>query len=154
MLDSLDKLGFKYDSSVSVNSFYNKSDSMLRGVTTKPYYPKKGKLEPGQERRTLEIPWSYFKFGLKFPTGGGPMLRFLGAKYVLLGLKQSLKRGDSILYFHPIDISREDFPTGFSSKRPLYWAVKGEIVKRRVRRILSDNHFQKGTCRDILMRYT
>ena len=32
MLDSLEKIGFKYDSSVSINSFYNKSDSRLKGI--------------------------------------------------------------------------------------------------------------------------
>ena len=39
MLDSLEKIGFKYDSSVSVNSLYNKSDSSLRAVSSFPYYP-------------------------------------------------------------------------------------------------------------------
>ncbi len=151
MLDLLEKIGFKYDSSVSVNSFYNKSDSQLRGVDTRPYYPQRGSLEPGQERRILELPWSHFKLGLKFPTSGGPMLRFLGAKYVLLGLKQSLKRGDSLLYFHPIDISREDFPRGFSSKRPFYWAIKGRVVESRIRHILS-NIGETTTCQGIRVK--
>lgn len=152
MLDSLEKLGFKYDSSVCVNSFYNKTDSSLKGVDTRPYYPQKGSLEPGIKRGIIEIPLSYFKFGLKFPTGGGPMLRFLGARYIMLGLKQSLKRGDSLVYFHPIDISDEKFPSGFSAKRPFYWAIKGNIVERRVRYILQNIRGKTDicTCRNIL----
>ncbi|MCK4387906.1 MAG: polysaccharide deacetylase family protein [Dehalococcoidia bacterium] len=150
MLDSLEKLGFKYDSSVCVNSFYNKTDSLLSGVDTRPYYPKRGSLEPGERRGTLELPWPYFEFGLKFPTGGGPMLRFLGARYIMLGLKQSLKRGDTVVYFHPIDLSNEKFPSGFSIRRPFYWVIKGEVVERRVRYILTNIDTQIGTCREVL----
>jgi peptidoglycan/xylan/chitin deacetylase (PgdA/CDA1 family) len=150
MLDSLEKLGFKYESSVSGNSFYNKSDSGLKGVGTKPYYPKKGSLEPGENRGILEMPLPYYAAGLKFPTAGGPMLRFLGARYIMLGLKQSLKRGDTVFYFHPIDIAREKFPSGFSTKRPFYWAIKGEIVEKRVRRCLSEFSTESmGTCINI-----
>jgi len=142
ILDTLEKLGFKYESSVSGNSFYNKSDSRLKGVGTKPYYPRKGGLEPGEKRGILEMPLPYYTVGLKFPTAGGPMLRFLGARYIMLGLKQSLKRGDTVFYFHPIDISREKFPSGFSVKRPFYWAIKGKAVERKVRYCLS--HFSSG----------
>jgi len=152
MLDSLDKLGFKYDSSVCVNSFYNKTDSQRKGVDTRPYYPRRGSLEPGNEKRILEIPLSYFKFGLKFPTGGGPMLRFFGARYIMLGLKQSLKRGDTLIYFHPIDISDERFPGGFSAQRPFYWAIKGQVVERRIRYVLQNIRMKTsiGTCTDII----
>jgi len=152
MLDSLEKLGFKYDSSVCVNSFYNKTDSQRKGVDTRPYYPQRGSLEPGNEKRILEIPLSYFKFGLKFPTGGGPMLRFFGARYIMLGLKQSLKRGDTLIYFHPIDISDERFPGGFSSHRPFYWAIKGGVVERRIRDVLQNIRVETSicTCRDII----
>lgn len=152
MLDSLEKLGFKYDSSVCVNSFYNKTDSQRKGVDTRPYYPRRGSLEPGNEKRILEIPLSYFKFGLKFPTGGGPMLRFFGARYIMLGLKQSLKRGDTLIYFHPIDISDERFPGGFSAQRPFYWAIKGGVVERRIRYVLQNIRVETSicTCRDII----
>lgn len=154
MLDSLEKLGFKYDSSVSVNSFYNKTDSQRKGVDTRPYYPQRGSLEPGNEKRILEIPLSYFKYGLKFPTGGGPMLRFFGARYIMLGLKQSLKRGDTLIYFHPIDISDEKFPGGFSRQRPFFWAIKGKIVEKRVRWCLSNDSTEPlGTCMDIYSKY-
>jgi len=58
MLDALEELGFKYDSSVSVSSIYNKTDSNLTGVTTTPYYPKRGELHPGDQPRGLvEFPW-------------------------------------------------------------------------------------------------
>ena len=74
MLDSLEKIGFKYDSSVCVNSLYNKTDSSLRGVSSYPFYPKKGGLEAGEERKIVECPWAYwdmFGFNFKIPTSGG-----------------------------------------------------------------------------------
>jgi peptidoglycan-N-acetylglucosamine deacetylase len=153
MIDSLEKIGFKYDSSVSVNSFYNKSDSSLKMVQTMPYYPKNTSLEPGNKRGILEIPWPYLKVGLKFPAGGGPILRFLGARYVSMGLKQSVKRGDTLFYFHPIDISNDKFPSKFSVKRPFYWVIKGNLVENRIRQILTDTGFETGMCRDIVKKY-
>ncbi|NQE52632.1 hypothetical protein C5S29_03485 [ANME-1 cluster archaeon GoMg3.2] len=143
MLDSLEKIGFKYDSSVCVNSLYNKTDSSLEGVSSYPYYPKKNGLEIGEEK-FVEFPWAYwnvsgfkFNFNLKIPTSGGPMLRFLGAHAILKGLKQSLKRGHTVFYFHPIDISNEKFPE-VGKGRPLYWIVKGNVVEKRIRYILKN----------------
>ena len=66
MLDSLEKIGFKYDSFISVNSLYNKTDSSY------PYYPKKNGLEIGEENFFVEFPWSYWNvFGFEIPTSGG-----------------------------------------------------------------------------------
>lgn len=139
VLDVLEELGFKYDSSVAKNSLYNKTDSNLEGVGTKPYFPEKGELVPGAERGLVEYPWPYWKVGpVMVPTAGGPMVRFLGKTIVMSGIKQSLKRGDSVFYFHPLDIAREDFPkVGNSKKRPMYWMFKGKIAEKRVRSILS-----------------
>jgi len=129
MIDILEELGFMYDSSVSVNSFYNKSDSALKGVSSAPYYPKHNKLEPTEYRDFVEFPWPYYDVGLKIPTGGGPMLRFLGAHVIYRGLRQSLQRGHTVFYFHPIDISTESFPK-IGKNRPFYWVIKGEVLKR------------------------
>ena len=140
MLDILEDIGFKYDSSVSVNSIYNKSDSPLDGVDTKPYYPIKGGLEPGNVKRGIvEIPWPYFKFFIKFPTGGGPVLRFFGARYIMRGLKGSLKRGNTVFYFHPIDISNENFPLSSSLLQKFFWMIKGDTIERRLKYILTNN---------------
>ena len=153
MIDSLEKLGFKYDSSVSVNSLFNKTDPLLHNVDSRPYSPQRGGLEPSEPREILEIPLPYSKLGIKFPTAGGPMLRFLGASYIKMGLKQSLKRGDTVFYFYPIDISYEKFPAPFSLKRPFYWMIKGKIVEKRLDTCLSGNGADAlGTCMDIYQK--
>jgi hypothetical protein len=144
MLDSLEDLGFLYDSSVSVNSLYNKTDSPLSGVTTCPYYPRRRSLEPSSETRGIvEFPFAYYDAGIKIPTSGGPMLRFLGGGLILQGLQQSLERGTTIFYFHPIDISPVEFPR-IGKGRPLYWLIKGKIVEDRIRYILK-KIIKKGT---------
>ena len=136
MLDSLENIGFKYDSSVCVNSIYNKTDSDLAGVSSTPYFPQKNSLRPAERRDIIELPWAYYDMGFKIPTSGGPMLRFLGANILLSGLLQSLRRGTTVLYFHPIDISLEKFPE-IGNGRPLYWLFKGRIIENRIRYILS-----------------
>ncbi|UGV40613.1 polysaccharide deacetylase family protein [Methanococcoides orientis] len=150
MLDSLEKIGFKYDSSVSVNSLYNKTDSSLKGVSSVPYHPAHGSLEPGGVRSFIEFPWSYYDIGAKIPTSGGPMLRFLGSQIILKGLRQSLNRGHTIFYFHPIDISNEKFPD-VGKGRPFYWAVKGGIVEKRIRHVLKNlEHVNKVPLKDMV----
>lgn len=136
MIDSLEELGFFYDSSVCVNSFYNKSDSELRGVSSAPYYPN-NELEPTTRRNIVEFPWAYYDLGIKIPTAGGPMLRFLGARMICRGLRQSLRRGHSGFYFHPIDIATESFPK-IGKNRPFYWLIKGEVVERRIKYLLNE----------------
>lgn len=136
MLDSLENIGFKYDSSVCVNSIYNKTDSDLAGVSSTPYFPQKNSLRPAERRDIIELPWAYYDMGFKIPTSGGPMLRFLGANILLSGLLQSLRRGTTVLYFHPIDISLEKFPE-IGNGRPLYWLFKGRIIENRIKYILN-----------------
>jgi len=148
MLDALEDIGFKYDSSVCVNSLYNKTDSSLKGVSSYPYYPKKNSLEvwKGEERDFIEFPWAYWDvFGFKIPTSGGPMLRFLGAHVILKGLKQSLKRGHTIFYFHPIDISYGKFPS-VGRGRPFLWVIKGKVVEKRIRYILKKLKDNTNVC--------
>lgn len=147
MLDILRDLSFLYDSSVCANSLYNKTDSYLEGVSTQPYYPMKGYLTPDGDRGGLiEFPWPCYNVGgLKIPTPGGPLLRFLGSKIILKGLKQSLKSGDTVFYFHPIDLSNDRIPSVWKGSS-FFWAIKGDIVERRVRKIFKSLSGYKITC--------
>jgi len=129
-------LGFLYDSSVSVNSLYSKSDSTLQKVSSHPYHIKSNSPFSGKKGEFTEFPWSYWNLlGIKIPTSGGPMLRFLGSNIILKGLKQSLIRGNTIFYFHPLDISNEIFPT-IGNNRPFYWTIKGDIIEKRIKKII------------------
>ena len=134
MFKSLDKIGFFYDSSISANSFYNKTDMDLKNVKSIPYYPIINNY------RFIEFPWPYWNiFGLKIPTSGGPMLRFFGANVILKGLKQSLKRGTTVFYFHPLDILNASFPM----TRKFFWMFRGELIIKRIKYIF-DNILKSG----------
>ncbi len=151
MIDILEEIGFKYDSSVSVNSIYNKSDCQFKNVNTRPYYPSQGTLDLGNiKRNIIEIPWPYFQFIVKFPTGGGPILRLLGARYIMRGLKESMQRGDTLFYFHPIDISDENFPLNISLIQRLFWMIKGDRITRRIKTILEAINSHIITCSELV----
>lgn len=138
MLDCLEEIGFKYDSSVSVSSIYNKTNSDLAGVATAPYHPARGKLTPSSTPRAFsECPWPYLQLcGFKIQSAGGPYLRFFGSKLIVRGIRQSLRRGPAVFYFHPIDICDENIPMPFSPHRPFLWLFKGKLVRRRIEQVL------------------
>lgn len=154
MIDNLERLGFSYDSSVSMNSIYNKTDSSLHGVQSYPYYPELHGLRASPVKRNIiELPFAYWNLGMKIPTSGGPMLRFLGKRVILNGLKQSIKRGPTVFYFHSIDISSESFPS-IGNRRPFYWLIKGETVRRRIEFIFKKlSNVPKATLSDIACDY-
>jgi len=163
MLDALEELGFQYDSSVSVNSIYNKTDeAVLAGVDTRPYFPARGALRRGAAPRGLiEFPWPYLQFaGFKIQSAGGPYLRCFGSGLVRAGLHQSLRRGPAVFYFHPVDMCCEPIPLPFSWKRPMLWWFKGDLVRRRIERVLDTvapraTHFRAlvdNTRRELLPR--
>lgn len=132
MFRSLSRIGFKYDSSVSANSLYNKTDMSLRGASSCPYNPLNG------NTRFTEFPWAYLNLlGLRIPSSGGPMLRYLGAGLTWQGLRQSLKRGHTVFYFHPIDICEDEFPYLTRGQR-LFWVFKGRVAEKRVKHIINN----------------
>ena len=156
MLDALEALGFTYDSSVSVNSLYNKTDApRLDGVDTRPYAPRRGSLLPGTEPRGIvEFPWPYLRLGpLRVQSAGGPYLRFFGAGMVRAGLRQSLRRGPTVFYFHPVDLCREPIPLPFSWRRPMLWWFKGDLVRHRVERVLDTLKGRTTAFEDLRRRY-
>jgi peptidoglycan-N-acetylglucosamine deacetylase len=128
MIEPLSKIGFEYDSSLGRNSLIKKNDVSF-GYSSFPF-------NIGNGFNFFEVPFSYWNvLGFDIPTSGGPYLRFFGASIILQGLKQSLNRGSSVLYFHPIDISNKIFPS-IGKGRPFYWAIKGDTVKIRLLHII------------------
>ena len=154
IFDYLEEIGFKYDSSVSVNSIYNKTSSDLKNVTTNPYFPELGELRMGNQKRgIIEFPWPYYNFyGIKIQSAGGPFLRFFGKNLIINGLKQSLKRGDTIFYFHPIDFAIEKIPIK-DYKLKLLWYFKGEKILNQVKVILKKFHKTSTNFKSVIHEY-
>jgi hypothetical protein len=135
----LDELGLNYDSSVSRNSLYNKTDQKIDEIETIPYTHKRGTLTPGCDSDLIEIPWSYFNLNIgKVPFAGGPMVRLFGRRIIQAGIEQNLRRGNSVFYFHAIDIVSTSFPSVGNTRCQLaYWLCKGERTVDRIRTLLS-----------------
>jgi len=135
MFDSLINLGFKFDSSICPNSFYNKTDFDISKYQSNPFVI----YEKG-EQKLIELPWAHFKFaGFTFPTPGGPFLRFFPAFYTIKGLNYSINRGDTVFYFHSIDIINEKLPhlASSNSNRPFYFKTNGIRTREKLIKILS-----------------
>ncbi len=147
MYESLIKLGFKYDSSVNANSFFSKVDFDTKYIKPNPYF-----FEFSNEK-ILEIPWPYFKlFSLRFPAAGGPLLRFFPSDYIFKGIDYSLQTGDSVFYFHPIDISNINLPSLASknSKRPFYFITSGEQTSKKLNKLICLFYKRWTTAKNIL----
>lgn len=152
MLDSLMKLGFSYDSSVNPNSVFNKTDFDTRRISSEPYI-----IQDDRNNRLTELPWPYYQVGpLRCPTSGGPFLRFFPVSYLTAGLRQSLTRGDTLFYFHPLDIQQERLPllTSINSRRPFYFMTSGKTTEKKLRAILQTFSACWTCCREIVQRNT
>ena len=149
MYNSLIDLGFRYDSSINSNSFFNKSDFDLKRISSKPYSIN-GMNSSG---KIIELPFSYLQVGgFRFPTSGGPFLRFFPAQYILMGLNDSLTRGNTVFYLHPIDVSNKTIPSLASknSNRPFYFITSGRKTEEKLSIIIKKFRNKWTTCNQLL----
>ncbi len=156
MIPLLEKIGFQYDSSVAFNSLYNKTNVKLRDIPTTPYYINGDDLSHRTPAtRLMELPWSNYKITpfLTLPAGGGYFFRLLGPLYFKRVLKKALKKGDSMFYMHPIDISRKAIPSENPQNRPLYWINKGEKTEKNFIRLLKEFSGSFTTCKEVFLKH-
>ena len=148
MTEYLSELGFKYDSSVSINSLYSKValDKTIGG--TAPF-------QLGGPSGLIELPWPVLSVGgFKIPVGGGPVMRYFGGHVMVTGLKQSLRKGDSVFYCHPLDVTTEALPDIITSQRRRFWLGKGIRAQKALSIVLAS--FDTGTfvqCQNICERF-
>lgn len=149
MFAPLIRLGFKYDSSVNPNSFFNKTDFSTRPISSAPF-----KIQPeGSASCLLELPWSYNQiYFIRFPTAGGPFLRFLPMCYIAAGIRDSLKRGCTAFYFHSLDICTDKVPSLASKniRRPFYFMTSGQKTENKLLKLLGLFQDKFTTCMEIV----
>ncbi|MHC4761894.1 MAG: polysaccharide deacetylase family protein [Planctomycetota bacterium] len=149
MVPILEELNFKYDSSISCNSLYNKTDMRLEALSSTPYWLRNKE----RESKILELPWSTLKiFKFILPGGGAFFFRVFGLTFFKILLSRNLRHGDAMFYFHALDIVQEKFPLANFRSRPFYWVNKGEKTLRRLERLFKhfDNLFVP--CYDVYER--
>ena len=136
MLKVICKYNIKYDSSIAVNSLFNKTNFDFQNFPDHPFkifeygeYNFNGSL--------TEIPWLNYKVaGLKFPAGGAFFFRLLGYNYFRKALIQKLNQGDTVFYLHSLDLNNKKFPMSNNIHRPFYWINKGNSTIRRFIKLL------------------
>lgn len=105
VLDSLERMGYEYDSSVvpsiKIPGWFGVPDAPIH-----PYYPSKHNISEESELRNLcEVPIAVFPF-FRLPAGGGWFLRNMGVDYVKAAIKFLLRRRyPVVLYIHLQDLS-------------------------------------------------
>lgn len=139
MVPILEELGFKYDSSVSQNSLYNKTNVILKDIPQNPYYLNSRDLtENNPDSKLIEFPWANYNFlGYKFPVAGSFFFRLFGYNFFKFVIKNNLKNGNTMFYFHSIDITEEKIPLENNRKRPIYWINKGEKTFKNLEKLFS-----------------
>ena len=155
MVKPLQQLGFKYDSSIAYNSFYNKTNVKLGNIPTTPYKLNSVTLGPDNaDTELIELPWSYNKMGkrLILPAGGAYFFRLFGYKYFKNVLSRALKEGDTMFYLHPLDISVQKIPEANIKHRPAFWINKGKRTEERLIKLLKTFPESFRTCGDIYRR--
>lgn len=105
ILNSLEKIGYSYDSSV-VPSIKIPGWFGFPNAPMHPYHPSKGNIiEACEERDFYEVPLAVFPL-LRLPAGGGWFLRNLGTAYIRTAIKLLLSKGyPVILFIHLQDLS-------------------------------------------------
>lgn len=134
MIPILEELGFKYDSSISFNSLYNKTNVELKNIPQNPYLlNSKDLTNKNPDTNLTEFPWAnYNLFGYKIPMGGAYFFRLFGYNFFKFVIKNNLKNGNTMFYFHSLDITEEKIPLENNKKRPLFWIGKGEKCFRNI----------------------
>ena len=108
-LKTIDKFGFKYDSSIFPTI------TPLYGSKNAPIYPYNPSFEdPSKEditqNKIFELPILTRKYSfLRLPAGGGFYMRLFGVQFIRESIKRINKEGyPAMCYFHPWELS--DFP--------------------------------------------
>ncbi len=154
MVDELIKLGFEYDSSIAYNMMYNKTNVKLAKIPTTPYFMSSVTLSPTDRKTIVELPWSQFNFlGMPLPAGGAFFYRVLGNTYFKMALHQNLNHGDTMFYFHPLDLTREEFPMTSGKHRPMYWINKGQTTAKRLNKLLAHFKGRWTSCENVAKRF-
>ena len=103
LVEDLEKMGFRYDSSVTpTRRLFGKFGAFTR-APQRPYHPSYDDLGAEGRAALWEFPWAAFPV-LMLPAGSGIMHRIGGDLYNWSATHFSLRKGHTSYYFHPYEI--------------------------------------------------
>ncbi|MCX7735624.1 MAG: polysaccharide deacetylase family protein [Candidatus Kapabacteria bacterium] len=155
MIPVLEKLGFKYDSSIAYNSLYNKTDTVLIDIPTTPYRINSETLgAENPDSNLIELPWANVRlFGKNIPAGGAYFFRLMGYNFYKYAIRKNLENGDTMFYFHPIDCTDAEIPLSNFKSRPFYWINKGTKTLRKIEKLFRYFDGRFTPCSEIYEKY-
>ncbi len=141
MVPILEELNFKYDSSISFNSLYNKTNVKLYDIPQEPYILNSKDLSNrNPDTNLIEFPWAYYNLmGYRLPMAGAYFFRLFGYNFFQYVINQNLKQGNTMFYFHSLELTEDKIPLENNKKRPLYWIGKGEKMTNNISKLLKHN---------------
>lgn len=127
MVPIIERNGFKYDSSISYNSLYNKTNVVLSEIPQNPYYLNSNDLSnKNSDTKLIEFPWATWNLlGYRFPVAGSFFFRALGYNFFKYVIQKNLQKWNTMFYFHSVELTEDIIPLVNHKKRPLYWIRKG-----------------------------
>ena len=154
-LDTLENVGYKYDSSVFPLRFREKSLYGVQNAPLYPYFPSKENIiKESEDGGMIEFPISIVKFArIKIPVAGGAYLRLFPAWFLRLAIKKMNKeKRPAIIYMHPWEtyLGTPRIRLPFPNRQITYYGINSSLKK--LENLL--RNFRFGTARDVLFEMT
>jgi hypothetical protein len=113
-----------------------------------PYRLSAGSFKPGQGTM-IEIPIPVFPY-LKLPAASGIATRVIGRFWTSIALKNSLKVGDSLYYFHPYELTSPPKIGELTAYQKLFMRRTGSWMFSALESLLAGfSAVPKATCIDV-----
>lgn len=131
----LEKLGFKYDSTVCVSRPIGGKYRGWSCAPLHPYHPSYDNVAQPGAATLVEVPLPCFPY-LRFSAGSGIMTRLAGYHWTSVALRTAIRSGDTSYYFHPWELARKPAASEPGLKGSLFFRRSGPWMLRTVERLL------------------
>lgn len=149
MIDELIDVGFSYDSSMSINDIYSKSNFTVNNNDNRPFL-----LPSNRTKHLVELPFNTLNImNFNLPASGAFFYRALGNYYAELALRSTLKKSDASFYLHPIDFCTADFDYKMTARDRVYWVGRGDKLFNKFDKLLTKFDNRWTSCRAIYDRF-
>jgi peptidoglycan/xylan/chitin deacetylase (PgdA/CDA1 family) len=140
--------GFLYDSSVCPSRKLMGKFGRSQHLPDAPFRLSPDSFRPGGGRM-IEIPIPVFPY-LRLPAATGIATRVFGLGWTILALRHSLRRGDSLYYFHPYELTQPPRIEGLTFYEHLFRRHAGPWMAGAMDTLLSRfSHVPHMTCADL-----
>jgi len=153
MLDVLENMGFKYDSSVCPSRPIMGKFRDVMQAPQNPYRPSAHSLAMPGNRKIIEMPIPTFPV-LRLPAATGIATRVIGRWWTMIALKNALKTGLAMYYFHPWELAPGPNFARLSLYNRLYLRHVGQWMKKALDVLFQEFNGEFISCQEAVRRFT